>query len=108
MSAFDLAYRSLEPGHQRFFRRLGVSPCAYTSLPAAAALAGTTLAEADEALAALLDHHLLARAPAGQFRFHDLIRGYAAMRAAHEDSRPEQRQAVGRLPRLLPAHGRRG
>ncbi len=97
MSAFDLAYRSLAPGHQRFFRRLGVSPCAYISLPAAAALGGGTLAEAQEALGALLDHHLLARAPAGQFRFHDLIRGYAAMRAAHEDSRSEQRQAVGRL-----------
>ena len=37
------------------------------------------------------------RAPAGQFRFHDLIRGYAALRAAHEDSQSEQRQAVGRL-----------
>ena len=97
MSAFDLAYRSLEPDHQRFFRRLGVSPCAHISLPAAAALGGITLAEADEAVTALLDHHLLARAPAGQFRFHDLIRGYAAMRAAHDDSRPEQRQAVGRL-----------
>jgi DNA-binding SARP family transcriptional activator/tetratricopeptide (TPR) repeat protein len=97
MSAFDLAYRSLEPGHQRFFRRLGVSPCAYISLHAAAALGGGTLAQAEEVLAALLDHHLLARAPAGQFRFHDLIRGYAAMRAAQEDSRSEQRQAVGRL-----------
>ncbi len=97
LSAFDLAYRSLEPGHQRFFRRLGVSPCAYISLPAAAALGGGTLAEAQEGLAALLDHHLLARAPAGQFLFHDLIRGYAATRAAQEDSGPEQRQAVGRL-----------
>ena len=74
-----------------------MSPCAYFSLPAAAALGGGTLAEAEEALAALLDHHLLAQAPAGQFRFHDLIRGYAAMRAAREDPGPEQRQAVGRL-----------
>jgi DNA-binding SARP family transcriptional activator len=97
MSAFDLAYRSLEPGHQRFFRQLGVSPCAHISLQAAAALGGGTLAEAEEALSALLDHHLLTRAPAGQFSFHDLIRGYAAMRAAREDSRSEQRQAVGRL-----------
>ena len=97
MSAFDLSYRSLEPDHQRFFRRLGMSPCAHVSLQAAAALGGGTLAEAEKALAALLDHHLLARAPAGQFRFHDLIRGYAALRAAHDDSRPEQRQAVGRL-----------
>ena len=97
MPALDLAYGSLDAGHQRFFRRLGVSPCADISLHAAAALGGGTLAETEEALAALLDHHLLTRAPAGQFRFHDLIREYAAMRAADEDSRPEQRQAVGRL-----------
>jgi DNA-binding SARP family transcriptional activator len=97
MSAFDLAYRALEPAHQRFFRRLGVSPCAHISLQAAAALGGGTLADTDTALAALLDHHLLARAPAGQFRFHDLIRGYASGRAAQEDSQSEQRRAVGRL-----------
>ena len=97
MSAFDLAYRALEPGQQRFFRRLGMSPCAHISLGAAAALGGGTLADTQQALAALLDHHLLARAPAGQYRFHDLIRGYAAARAAQEDSRSERRQAVGRL-----------
>jgi len=97
MSAFDLSYRALEPDHQRFFRRLGMSPCAYASLQAAAALGGCTLAEAEKALVTLLDHHLLARAPAGQFRFHDLIRGYAAVRAARDDPEPEQRQAVARL-----------
>jgi DNA-binding SARP family transcriptional activator/tetratricopeptide (TPR) repeat protein len=97
ISAFDLSYRALEPDHQRLFRLLGVSPCAHVSLLAAAALGGGTLAEAEKALAALLDHHLLARAPAGQFRFHDLIRGYAAVRAAREDPEPEQRQAAGRL-----------
>jgi tetratricopeptide (TPR) repeat protein len=97
MSAFDLSYRALEPDHQRLFRRLGVSPCAHVSLQAAAALDGGTLAEAEKALAALLDHHLLARAPAGQLRFQDLIRGYAAVRAVREDPEPEQRQAVGRL-----------
>ena len=97
MSAFDLSYRSLEPDHQRFFRRLGMSPCASISPQAAAALGGVTLAEAQQALAALLDHHLLARAPGGQFRFHDLIREYAALRATQEDSEPERRRAVGRL-----------
>jgi DNA-binding SARP family transcriptional activator len=97
MPAFDLSYRALEPDHQRFFRLLGMNPCAGFSLQAAAALGGCTLAEAEKALAALLDHHLLARAPADQFRFHDLIRGYAAVRAAREDPEPEQRQAVARL-----------
>ncbi len=96
-AAFDLSYRGMEPDHQRFFRRLGVSPCACLSLPAAAALGGCTLAEAEKALVTLLDCHLLARAPGGQFRFHDLIRGYAAVRAARDDPEAEQRQAVGRL-----------
>ena len=97
MAAFDLSYGALEPDHQRFFRRLGVSPCAYLSLPAAAALDGCTLAEAEKALVSLLECHLLARAPAGQFRFHDLIRDYAALRAARDDPEREQRQALGRL-----------
>jgi DNA-binding SARP family transcriptional activator len=97
MSAFEVSYSALEPDHQRFFRRLGVSPCAQVSVHAAAALGGGTVAETEKALAALADHHLLTRAPAGQFRFHDLIRGYAAARAVRDDPRPEQRQAVGRL-----------
>src|SRR5215467_13985779 len=45
--AFDLSYRALEPGHQQFFRRLGLSPCAQISPRAAAALGGCTLAEAE-------------------------------------------------------------
>jgi tetratricopeptide (TPR) repeat protein len=97
MSAFDLSYNSLDPAHQRLFRRLGTNPCPDVSLHAAAALGGGTLTETGAALQALLDHHLLTRAPAGRFRFHDLIREYAAARAAGEDSRAEQRQAAGRL-----------
>ncbi len=97
MSAFDLSYHSLEPDHQRFFRRLGASPGISVSMHAAAALDGCTLAEAEKAIATLLDYHLLASAPEGQFRFHDLIRGYAAVRAARDDSEAEQRQAGARL-----------
>jgi tetratricopeptide (TPR) repeat protein len=97
IAAFDLSYRALEPDHQRFFRRMAVSPCACLSLPAAAALGGCTLAEAEKALGTLLDYHLLARAPDGQFRFHELIRGYAAALAAAGDPEADQRQAVSRL-----------
>jgi tetratricopeptide (TPR) repeat protein/DNA-binding SARP family transcriptional activator len=97
IAAFDLSYRALEPDHQRFFRRLGISPCAHLSLPAAAALGGCTLVDAEKALATLVDGHLLAETPDGRFRFHDLIRGYAAVRAAQDDPAAERRQAVGRL-----------
>jgi DNA-binding SARP family transcriptional activator/tetratricopeptide (TPR) repeat protein len=96
-TAFDMSYRALEPDHQQFFRRLGVSPCARLSLPTAAALGGCTAAEAEKALVTLLDCHLLARAPDGQFCFHDLIRDYAAVRAVRDDPEAERRQAVGRL-----------
>src|SRR5215467_14382837 len=95
--AFDLSYRALEPRYQQFLRRLGLSPCAQISPHAAAALGGSTLAEAEEAIAVLLDHHLLTRAPDGQFRFHDLVRGYAAMCAARDESPSVHRQALGRL-----------
>jgi DNA-binding SARP family transcriptional activator len=96
-SAFDLSYQALEPDHQRFFRRLGICPCPHFSLTAAAALGGGTLAEAEKALSALLDHHLLVRSAEGQFRFHDLIREYSAVRASQDDPAAEKRQAISRL-----------
>ena len=97
LAAFELSYRALEPHHQRFFRRIGVSPCARVSRQSAAALGGSTLAEADRALRALSDHHLLVEVDDGQFRLHDLIREFASVRAEEEDSGSERRQAVGRL-----------
>src|ERR1700728_2265943 len=97
MSAFDLSYRALDADHQRFFRLLGLNPCSLVSLHAAAALGGCSLAEAEKACTVLLDHHLLAQDRAGQFRFHDLIRGFAAARAAHDDPSAERRKAVARL-----------
>lgn len=96
-TAFDMSYQALESDYQRFFRRLGVSPCACLSLPTATALGGCTSAEAEKALAALLDCHLLTRTPDGQFCFHNLIRDYAAVRAGRDDPEAEQRQSVGRL-----------
>ena len=96
MPAFDLSYRALEPDHQRFFRRLGVSPCAHVSLQAAAALGGGTLAEAEKALATLLDHHLLAPGPGRPVplpRPHPRIRGRARRARG-----PRAGAAAGRRP----------
>ena len=95
--AFGLSYRALEPRHQQFFRRLGLSPATQISPHAAAALGGVCLAEAEEAIGVLLDHHLLSRAPGGQFVFHDLIRGYAAMCAERDEQASVRRQSIGRL-----------
>jgi tetratricopeptide (TPR) repeat protein len=96
-AAFDLTYQALEPDHQQLFRRLSVSPCATFTLPAMAALGGCTHAEAEKALGALLDYHLLTPAPGGSFRFHDLIRGYAVTLAGRDDPPAERREAVSRL-----------
>src|SRR5215471_6266441 len=95
--AFQLSYRALQAGHQEFFRRLGLSPATQISPHAAAALADVSLAQAEEAIGALLDHQLLSRAPGGQFVFHDLIRGYAAMCAQRDESASVRRQSIGRL-----------
>ncbi len=87
-TAFDLSYKALEPRHQRFLRLLGLSPTPQISPEAAAALTGSTFATAQDALAVLADRRLLAQASAGQYRFHDLIRGFAAMRCAEDEPAP--------------------
>jgi DNA-binding SARP family transcriptional activator/tetratricopeptide (TPR) repeat protein len=97
VSALDLSYGGLTQDQRRVFRRLGVHPCALISPHAAAAISGLPLPATQAALSALLDHHLLTRATASQFRFHDLIRGYAAACARREDTQPERREAVARL-----------
>src|SRR5262249_9408508 len=93
----DLAYRALEPAPQRFFRQIGLSPCAKISPGTAAALAGATLSDAERALGALLDNHLLSRDEAGQFSIPEFSRSYAAMRAARDDPAAERRRTVARL-----------
>jgi DNA-binding SARP family transcriptional activator len=97
VSALDLSYRGLTQDQRRVFRRLGVHPCTLISPHAAAAISGRPLSATQAALSALLDHHLLTRATASQFRFHDLVRGYSAACARHEDTQHERRDAVARL-----------
>jgi len=97
MSAFELSYGGLTLGEQRLFRRLGLSPCPGITLHAAVALGGETLADTEVALTTLLDHHLLERATATHFRFHDLTRMYATARATRDEPEPQQRRAIGRL-----------
>ncbi len=97
MSAFELSYQGLSREEQCFFRHLGLSPCPDITLHAAVALTGRTLADAEAALCALLDRHLLEQITAAHFRFHDLTRAYASARAARDEPEPERRKAVGRL-----------
>lgn len=121
-AAFDLSYRELPPARQRLFRRLGLHPGFDLDAYAAAALDGSTLAEARRGLEELLEHNLLLEPRRGRFRFHDLIAAHARSLAAR-DPRAEQDSAVDRLvgrylvtasiaatylPREIPPRGRAG
>lgn len=96
LAAVELSYRTLAPAHQQFFRRLGLNPCTSVSVAAAAALAGCGLEQAQSALSALAEQHLLTPVADGHYRFHDLIRLQAGQAAA-ADPAAERRSAVRRF-----------
>jgi tetratricopeptide (TPR) repeat protein/DNA-binding SARP family transcriptional activator len=96
-SAFEFTYRQLTPESSRMFRLLGASPCADVSPDAAAALTGEAIESAADHLRTLSERCLLERTSVGRFRFHTLIRSYAAARCAQEEPEAERRRAIGRL-----------
>jgi tetratricopeptide (TPR) repeat protein/transcriptional regulator with XRE-family HTH domain len=83
--AFELSYRRLPGPARRMFRLLGLVPARDVTAPAAAALAGVTTAEAAFQLGVLARAHLLDEPVAGRYTGHDLLRRYAADRAADEE-----------------------
>jgi len=94
-AAFDLSYRDLDAAQQRLFRRLGLHPGPDIDAHAAAALDGTSLAEARRHLDNLHDQHLLGQPGRGRYRFHDLIREHARALAAGKPA--DETAAAGRL-----------
>ncbi len=95
-AAFDVSYRYLPPGLQRFFRCLGLHLGTMIDAYAAAALAGTGLQEAIGQLDALHREGLVIETGYRRYGMHDLIRRYARGHAA-ADAAPEREQAVERL-----------
>ena len=81
-AAFEVSYRDLAPGQQRFFRRLGLHPGTTIDGYAAAALAGIALPEAIRQLDALHSEGLLTESGYRRYGMHDLIRRYIQDRAA--------------------------
>jgi tetratricopeptide (TPR) repeat protein len=96
-SAFEFSYRQLTGGQQRFFRYLGICPCSDITLETATALTGSTPDAAESYLRMLLEHHLLEHISADRFRFHNIIRAYAASCCTQDDPESERRQAISRL-----------
>ncbi|MEV7967852.1 tetratricopeptide repeat protein [Sphaerisporangium sp. NPDC088356] len=99
-AAFHLSYQGLTEAQRRAFGRLGLHPGMELTAHCAAALLESPLADAENLLDDLLDHHLIAEPRRGRYRFHDLIRDYAVS-LSHQESEGER---TGALQRILDYH----
>ncbi|GLY49818.1 BTAD domain-containing putative transcriptional regulator [Lentzea sp. NBRC 102530] len=77
-AAFDLSYAALNPLAKQAFRLLARLPGDDFGTEVTAVLISASPATAATVLRALTDAHLVHRVAPGRFRFHDLIRNYAA------------------------------
>lgn len=76
-TVFAWSYRALPASAARQFRLLGLHPGGEFSLPAAAAVAATTIGQARRDLDTLVGAHLVDHSGPDRYQFHDLLRAYA-------------------------------
>ncbi|MFI5592008.1 BTAD domain-containing putative transcriptional regulator [Amycolatopsis sp. NPDC051758] len=96
-TAFDLSHAALPADAQRLFRLLSLVPGADVGAEAVAALAGTEPARAGALLERLAGAHLVEHHTPGRYRFHDLLRRYAADQAERLEPVEERERALHRL-----------
>jgi len=96
-AVFSWSYRHLPAEAARAFRLLGLHPGPDLDPYAAAALAHTSLEQAQHLLDLLARAHLIGPTDPSRYGMHDLLRAYAGGRAAAEDSENERRAALTRL-----------
>jgi tetratricopeptide (TPR) repeat protein len=96
-ATFDLSYQRLDDAARRLFRLLGLHPGPEIDPRAAAALAGLPVADSRRLLGVLANTQLMQETGPDRFGFHDLLRAYAADRAAAEDPAVQRQAAVTRL-----------
>jgi tetratricopeptide (TPR) repeat protein/transcriptional regulator with XRE-family HTH domain len=94
---FSWSYRALPDDAARTFRLLSLYPGLEPSVPATAAILGTTLSATRRLLDSLAAVHLVEESGREGYRLHELVRLYAAERAHDEDSDTETNDAVRRL-----------
>nr|WP_281400971.1 BTAD domain-containing putative transcriptional regulator [Amycolatopsis umgeniensis] len=80
-AVFATRHQQLTPDQARAFRLLAVPGVAAISLASASALLATTEAVTEPLLESLVDAALLESPAPGRYRYHDLVRVYAAQRA---------------------------
>ncbi|ROO88780.1 CRP-like cAMP-binding protein [Actinocorallia herbida] len=96
-SAFMVAYRGLSEEHRRVFRFASLTPSADFSEESLSALVDAPVEQVREVLAELVGAGLVARADAGRFRWHALLRQFALDRVRLENAQDERDGAVDRV-----------
>lgn len=97
-AVFSWSYRTLPPDRKHVFRLLSLPAGADITAQGAAVLCGISIPRAKRELNALVAAHLLELDPESQrYRFHDLVRVYAAECALEDESPEDRRNALRRL-----------
>jgi len=95
--AVGLSYEHLPQRRRRLLRLVALHPGQDLDVYAAAALTGDDVPSARADLGLLCRDHLVQQTAAGRYALHDLIRAYAAGRAADEDPPAARAAAMTRL-----------
>jgi len=96
-SSLDLSYRELRPEVAQLYRFLGLHPGTEFGLDVVAAVGDSSVAEADDLVAELVDVSLVNEVADDRFRFHDLLRLHAGQHAEQELTEVERTMAVRRM-----------
>ncbi|HUQ57882.1 AfsR/SARP family transcriptional regulator [Lentzea sp.] len=96
-TVFQWSYQQLSAPAARMFRLIGVHPGPDITVAAAASLAGWSVDEARECVRELARANLLVEHVPGRFTSHDLLRVYAADRAAAEETSESRAEARTRM-----------
>ena len=96
-NAFTWSYKALKADAARMLRMLGLHPASSISPEAAGAMLGIHTLYSEHLLDTLAKAHLINNDTIRRYRFHDLLRLFAAGRAHQEEPGTEQKNAIRRL-----------
>ncbi|RSM91684.1 hypothetical protein DMH04_01530 [Kibdelosporangium aridum] len=96
-AVFDWSYQRLTTDQARLFRRLGLHPGPDLSLHAAAVVGEIEVPVARKLLENLTEAHLIEPTARERYRFHDLLRAYAADQAHRRDLEDDRDRAIRNL-----------
>ncbi|WP_245607928.1 AfsR/SARP family transcriptional regulator [Streptomyces hokutonensis] len=102
-ATFQVGYRALAPARARAMRLCALLDAADFPVAVAAVLLDQPEAETEDQLEHLVEAGLLEPHSADRYRFHDLVRAFAARRADREDPAADREAALVRLTMFLHA-----